>query len=116
MPSRLKKRVVSLEAKAASAAPTGVFHGVGVTPESIDALRQNFLVVRTEHKRRSSLPVVDQLRLARNDLENLLGEREQGARTTSVGAAPVEEGLLQLKEKFKRCWILKLEADLKQGS
>jgi len=77
---------------------------------SLEALRQSFKAIRAQHELHAALPLVEQLRLSRDDLAALLTKQAELKLHSGQVDPPLDDGLLRLKERMKRCCIQQLEA------
>lgn len=116
MKSPLKKRIENLEAKATSAAQKPKPENEADMAARIETLYQDFDAICDKGKRRAALPLADQLRISREELDALLAKQAEQKLCSIQDGSFLDDGLLRLEERMKRSWIQHLEASVLQES
>ena len=104
MKSQLKKRVENLEAKKTK--PTSEAEWAA----SFNELRVGFAAIEAESRQRDALPLAEQLRIHREELEAILTKQAENKLRATHEVPYPDDAFLQIKEKMQRCCIQQLEA------
>jgi len=110
MKTQLKKRIENLEAKASSVAQKQKPESEADMAASFDKLREGFKAILAKSQQRDTLPLAEQLRIHREELEAILTQQAEQKLRATQDARCLDDGFLLLKERMKRRVIQELEA------